>query len=1175
MKVADLQKLLRAADPAAVLVSPRILERVIREACDLPTLYWNIPHPKSYVVDRQTLFRHAEQADLEIDPSQLLPSTVILLARPAAEELSGPERQVLLLKYWRALFHCEIDFALGPYRPGGPLSPEALRERIEQIGRTEFEEIRVVLEQDRNLAPNADDRTTYVEFAAVFLELTYFASNLLPNVFPGIRDYKRVEQLLGRDVDAPALFARTRLQGAPDPELRRDTRSDESDEAYWGLVRAAQRGALNGNLVRAAILRTRAARIAPAAQTGPTRLQAQQDVQALTGRLKEALELTPTEAEEWSSYLTLLLDKADQGSHPIEARLLFDLQEVCIDAEREVHTLDVVEWLVSGFRRPIKRPLPSQRMVRITKHLRNAVSRLGGVRLSDSDRAHLHRLLQTALRASEEGMRTKFGPVLIQAMQDVGLQPRNALERVAFEKIVAELLDRIINYGFLTFSDLRDAISRNQLKFPDLTGPEDFLRGDPLVLLDRRLAALLDGVYRPSEFYVRWLERFTSLKFGTALGRFVTRFVTLPFGGALLLLYVLGALVKLFVAPERYPLLESFVLLLQGPLYHPEGAPPTEAPDVVEAYLGPRWAWHYVLVFGVGIFLLALLHSRAFRQRCKAGALAVFRGLRTVFFDWPRRAMPVGWVKHFVTSGAFQLVYWYLVKPAFVVSILVLLRPDPFASFPVLVLSFGVALLVINLRVSRAASEAVSDGLSRFQVLLRAGLLQNLVHAIIQVFKFVLDMLEYLLFTVDEWLRFRGGDSRTSLVVRTILSVLWFPISYVGRFYMVVLIEPGINPLKFPISSIAAKIVYPYTYSNVALQEQLAEPLAPLMGAYLAKAFILFGVFFWLPDVFGFLVWEMKENWSLYRSNRGKALAPVMVGAHGETVRGLLQPGFHSGTIPRLYAKLREAERHAYKTRNWHPARYYREQLEEVARAMTVFVTRELIALVGQSRSWQGQAIEVGQVHLTINRIRFTLRHSAYPASEVEVELQLRDGWLVAGLDDLGWLCRLTADQLRAFTAALAALYKLAGIDLVQEQVRANLPPSVTSFEIDARGLVLYPAEGPPLALSPWDRPRARADEERAASLPGLAIERLVFARTPLSWEQLAESWGKDEAGQGHPALPCIGVELVGVVGPPAPPCGDHQPAAPPREHVLPAPAAERPVNGTNQADVEKEQASP
>jgi hypothetical protein len=788
---------------------------------------------------------------------------------------------------------------------------------------------------------------------------------------------------------------------------------------------------------------------------------------------------------------------------------------------------------MSGFRRPIKRPLPSQRMVRITKHLRNALGRLGGVRLSDRDRDHLNRLLQTALQRSEEGMRAKFGPVLTQALQDVGLQPRNALERVSFAKVVAELLDRIIAVGFLTFSDLRDALSRNQLKFPDLGGPEDLIRGDPLVLLDRRLGALLDGVYRPSELYVRWLERFTSLQFGTALGRFVTRFVTLPFGGAFLLLYLLGSLLHLLASPERHPWVGPVLQLLQGPLSQTRGG--TLADGAEGPGTHPPWYWYGILLGCVGLFLLGLLHSARFRGRCKAAARAAFHGLRQVLYDWPLRALPLAWVKRFVTSGSFQLLYWYLVKPAFVCALIVLLGPERFHTLPFLAGTFVAAMIAINLRVSRAASEAVGDGLSRFQVLLRAGLLRNLIDAIVQVFKFTLDALEYLLFTVDEWLRFRNGDSRLSLVLRTVLSVLWFPISYIGRFYMVVLIEPGINPLKFPISSVAAKFVYPYTYSNVELQEQLAAPLTPILGEVLARGFILFGVLFWLPDVFGFLVWEMKENWGLYRANRPKAIRPEVVGAHGETVRALLQPGFHSGTVPRLYAKLREAERQAYQTRNWHPARYYREQLREVAGAISRFVTREPVALLQEARSWGGHTVAVGTVHLTINRIRFTLRHSAHPASEVEVELKLRDGWLVAGLGDLGWLPTLNADQLRAFSAALAALYKLAGIDLVLEQVRANLPPSAMSFDINGQGLVLGLADGSPLVLSPREGPRGSADRERAEALPGLVLERLLFARTPLSWEDLAQSWEKDESGQGHPGLTSVGLELIGVAAPLAP----------------------------------------
>src|SRR5262249_58981978 len=70
-------------------------------------------------------------------------------------------------------------------------------------------------------------------------------------------------------------------------------------------------------------------------------------------------------------------------------------------------------------------------------------------------------------------------------------------------------------------------------------------------------------------------------------------------------------------------------------------------------------------------------------------------------------------------------------------------------------------------------------------------------------------------------------------------------------------------------------------------------------------------VFLLLPGLGGFLVWELKENWRLYAANRPPTLRPVMVGSHGETLARLLRPGFHSGTLPKLHAKLRKAERRA------------------------------------------------------------------------------------------------------------------------------------------------------------------------------------------------------------------------------------------------------------------------
>src|SRR5258707_15273574 len=89
-------------------------------------------------------------------------------------------------------------------------------------------------------------------------------------------------------------------------------------------------------------------------------------------------------------------------------------------------------------------------------------------------------------------------------------------------------------------------------------------------------------------------------------------------------------------------------------------------------------------------------------------------------------------------------------------------------------------------------------------------------------------------------------------------------------------------------------------------------------------------VIIFLPGLAGFLVWELKENWKLYQSNRSPRLHPVVIGHHGETMLRLMKPGFHSGTLPKLFAKIRQAERQAQRTGEWAASRKYRATLHHV-----------------------------------------------------------------------------------------------------------------------------------------------------------------------------------------------------------------------------------------------------
>src|SRR5207247_4724827 len=140
----------------------------------------------------------------------------------------------------------------------------------------------------------------------------------------------------------------------------------------------------------------------------------------------------------------------------------------------------------------------------------------------------------------------------------------------------------------------------------------------------------------------------------------------------------------------------------------------------------------------------------------------------------------------------------------------------------------------------------------KFVDLLRAGLIPGLFRLVMHIFKQLVDALEYVLFSVDEWLRFRSGEGRFMLALRTLTSAIWFPISYLLRFYVVVLIEPGFNPIKAPISILFAKVLLPFWKPLTGQMIDFLDPLGDVAAKVIAVPTV------WLlPDALTFLVWEL------------------------------------------------------------------------------------------------------------------------------------------------------------------------------------------------------------------------------------------------------------------------------------------------------------------------------
>jgi hypothetical protein len=793
-----------------------------------------------------------------------------------------------------------------------------------------------------------------------------------------------------------------------------------------------------------------------------------------------------------------------------------------VDRERGAFKLDPLGWLFSLGRRPFRRPLPAQAQTLPVQHLRGAVKKLEVVHLTGPDRERLAALLHSALEQTSRRLRDHFRPVLATALDRVGLEPANLPERVARDKLVEELLDRLCARGLLTLGDLRDAVSRNQLKLPDLGGPVELATGDPLLRLDRRLGEALDGVYRPGEVYLRALQRLSSLAFGSRPGRLLTRFVLLPFGLAFVAIKGIGLLLE-----EGMHGLEALRLLGHEPTpldqLDPEVRAVFAGHDFGEA--AEHTATHFQLtnlwsVGLLGVFLVLLFNVPPFRRQVFAALKLAGRGLRAAFVGFPVWLASRPAVRAVLTSAPVTFFLRHLLVPLLLAAVsglvALLLGAAAMTAAAVALGVFVVCLLLLSSPFGRDLQETVVYGIGRLWEWLSVNLLLGLFWLVMEVSRRFLEGVERILYRVDEWLRFRSGESRASLVVKTVAAPLWRGAAYVARIYTNLLIEPTVNPIKhFPVVTVGHKLMLPFL---LVLYQFLLEQLG-FLGPVLGRGFVVVTIFF-LPGICGFLVWELKENWRLYRANRAAVLRPVIVGSHGETVLRLLRPGFHSGTVPKLYRKLRKARR-----QHDHAAEHRAgEGLHHVEEEVRHLVEREFLHLLAQSRSWGGQRLELRRVGLSGNRIRLELACHELDEESLVVVFDHCAGWLVAGIEHPGWLGRLAEGQRQALRAALAGLYKLAGVDLVREQVGAAFAPARVHFEVAAAGLVVRPESGGAAVYALDDQRVLRA---AGAAMPALESARLLFGGVPLPWAAWVEAWERDQVGKGLPANFLAGVPLL------------------------------------------------
>jgi hypothetical protein len=647
--------------------------------------------------------------------------------------------------------------------------------------------------------------------------------------------------------------------------------------------------------------------------------------------------LSPDAASELAALIRRLSDEVTRTESAYTAQmLLHDLERVLLESRATYYRLRPFHWLASRGTLRLRQILPFQAQLKALRALDAAASRLEQLGWPTAD---VERFAVTLSRLSDHlggRLAAQLRPHLSSALEEAGFSARNHREAVAAHKMREELLDVIKRRRHLKFTDVRDIVARNILRLPDPT-LEELRKGDRLAHFDRAATKALPGVYQPGEFYIKGLQQLSAPLFGTPRGRLILRHLIVPLGLAFLGLKTIDLLVGLL------------------------------APTGTDFHLAQLW-----LVMTLGV----LINAVAYTQIGRLIAEVIWRGslwtLRLLLFDGVRKLLRWGPVARVLATSLIRGLARNLVQPLFIGILMVL----PVVGIGLLieglelelglslfVLAFAVGTLARNTPAGRRmldnAVSATHQFLRRVNQTLVIGLIRELLH----FFKEVTRRFEQGLHRIEEVMSHHLGESKLQLAVKSFFAPIWKLMESVIQFYVTVLVEPQINPIKhFPLVTIAHKLMLPFLPALTGLLVAVTDPFLPKLIAY---PFVTLTILL-LPGLAGFLVWELKENWKLYAANHAGSrpvvhsagpieavgrselqsapIEPAMIGSHGETMRGMLRRGFHSGTLPKAFDRLRRVLREQIRDEIPYPQRLRDAQhrLSEVNRVLCVFCDREL-----------------------------------------------------------------------------------------------------------------------------------------------------------------------------------------------------------------------------------------
>jgi hypothetical protein len=494
--------------------------------------------------------------------------------------------------------------------------------------------------------------------------------------------------------------------------------------------------------------------------------------------------------------------------------------------------------------------------------------------------------------------------------------------------------------------------------------------------------------------------------------------------------------------------------------------------------------------------------------------LHIGRSIRFTILELPRYILTIPFLKRIFRSTWYRWAYRIAIKPAAFTGVAYLIAwiidSETRWSYRTLGIMYVSLAVVSNSRVGRDIGEITSERLLRIWDRIGIKSIVILFRWLMERFRRALDAVDRMLYAIDEWLRFRTSDGPVSVIGKTLVSPIWAIVRYIVRFCVTLLIEPQINPIKhFPVVTVSHKILLPFIpalQGAGVLVLKMNEPTALLVAA------TIIGL---IPGAVGFLVWELRENWRLYSANRPKTLIPVPVGPHAETIERLLAWGFHSGTLPKRYAKLRHEFSRAEKTGAWSAVRRHVRTLNNVELSVRRFIERSFIAFFAHSDAWSQTPLHVRRIRASANRVVATLGINGTSEEPIQLTFDACGKHCMTTFAAPRWNDVLDTAQTNVLHQCLAGFHLMAGTDIVRERLESRLPDNISAYRIQDDRVVLWmePAceqEVVCRLLEPGTGDTGRHTGSEVHSHLVTEIERADIAPTSMTYDDWLDAWNTE-----------------------------------------------------------------